>query len=336
MPKDLRIAARSATFIAEDLGRRGVAVDRVLREAGLQRADIADPETRVRYADLLRLVERAAAIAGDASYGLRLGAARELGDSGLLGFVMLNSSTLLEALTNLQRYCRVLGDGEDFEIEPAGPLVTVRFREADAALRGLRHNSDYIAALLVRACRDMTRRRLAPVRARFIHHRPDVPVAYAEYLGCPVEFGAAWDMLVFSADTMRLPVIGADSRLLRVLEDSCRRLLGPARRRPDLLRDVQAVLLGAIGKEPPRLDTVAQALAIGPKSLERRLRERGTSFSKLVEQVRSELSRQWLRDTDMSLDQIAYLAGYASTAAWLRAFKRWTGMTPGRFRRRRG
>jgi AraC-like DNA-binding protein len=130
-------------------------------------------------------------------------------------------------------------------------------------------------------------------------------------------------------------VVPADGRLLTVLEQSCRRLLGPARVRSDLLRDVRAVLLDGIGREPPRLGTVAAALKLGPKSLERRLRARRTSFSRMVDGVRGDLSRQWLRDTDMTLDQIAYLAGYASTAAWLRAFRRWTGITPTRFRRHR-
>ena len=63
---------------------------------------------------------------------------------------MLNSTTLLDAITNVQRYFRVVGEGEDIEVERMGPHVTLRFRETDQALRGLRHNSDYIAAIIVR------------------------------------------------------------------------------------------------------------------------------------------------------------------------------------------
>lgn len=335
MSDSLRIVARPATFIAADLRRRGLAVEPLLREVGLRRADIADPENRVPYQALLRLIECAAAVTGDANYGLQLGALRDQHDGGLLGFVMLNSATLLDAMANLQRYYRVIGEGEDFEIEGAGPTLTLRFRETDPAMRGLRHNSDYIAAMLVRACRDMTRKNVAPIRARFIHRRPKVAVAYAAHLGCPVEFAAEWDSLVFDAETMRLPVIGADRRLLSVLEDSCRRLLGPTRLRPDLLHDVRMVLLDGIGKHRLCLKTVAEALKLSPKSLERRLRARHTSFSRLADGLRGELSRQWLRDTDMTLDQIAYLVGYSATAAWLRAFRRWTGTTPTHFRRRR-
>ena len=66
---------------------------------------------------------------------------------------MLNSATLMDALGNLQRYFHVIGDGEDIEVERNGPQMILRFRETDAGLRGLRHNSDYMAAIIVRACR---------------------------------------------------------------------------------------------------------------------------------------------------------------------------------------
>ena len=141
----------------------------------------------------------------------------------MLGFLMLNSPTLFDALSNIQRYFRVLGEGEDIEIVRTGPHFTLRFRETDKALRGLRHNSEYIAAIIVRACRDMTRKRISPVRAEFMHGRPNAKVAYADYLGCSVKFHADWDALVYDTDTMQLPVIGADSALLKVLERACRK-----------------------------------------------------------------------------------------------------------------
>ena len=160
----------------------------------------------------------------------------------MLGFLMLNSPTLLDAITNAQRYFRVVGEGEDIEVERVGPHVTLRFRETDQALRGLRHNSEYIAAIVVRACRDMTRKRISPVRAEFMHGRPNAKVAYADYLGCPVKFHAEWDALVYDAETMRLPVIGADSKLFRVLERACQKILGPTPKKQDILHDVRELV----------------------------------------------------------------------------------------------
>ena len=230
MSQSHRIDARLATRVVSDLRRHGVNADSLLKEVGLRRADVSDPDNRIPYAAVLALIERAATTLGDASYGLRLGAAQEARDNGMLGFLMLNSPTLLDALSNAQRYFRVLGEGEDIEIERMGPHVTLRFRETDKALRGLRHNSEYIAAIIVRACRDMTRKRISPVRAEFMHGRPNAKVAYADYLACPVRFHADWDALTYDADTMHLPVIGADSKLSKVLERACQKILGPPQR----------------------------------------------------------------------------------------------------------
>src|SRR5205823_6933933 len=110
---------------------------------------------------------------------------------------------------NLQRYFHVVGDGEDIEVELNGPHLILRFRESDPAMRGLRHNSEYMAAIIVRACRDMTRKRISPARAEFMHSRPNSNVAYDQYLGCPVKYHSEWDAVIYDATTARLPVVGA-------------------------------------------------------------------------------------------------------------------------------
>ena len=332
MPKQHKIDARLATRVVSDLRRHGVNADGLLKEAGLRRADVSDPDNRIPYSATLALIERAATTLGDASYGLRLGAVQEAKDSGMLGFLMLNSATLLDALGNAQRYFRVLGEGEDIEIERTGPHVTLRFRETDKALRGLRHNSEYIAAILVRACRDMTRKRISPVRAEFMHGRPNAKVAYADYLSCPVKFHAEWDALVYDAETMRLPVIGADSKLFRVLERACQKILGPTPRKQDIRHDVRELVIDRLAKGAFQFDDVARELNMSSKTLERRLADRKTTFSALLDDARGGLAKHYLTDTDLRLEQIAYLTGYSEPAALVRAFRRWTGTTPMQFR----
>lgn len=330
----LKIAARPASFIVDELRRRGIDADPLLRDVGLSRPDLADPESRVSYAAVLGLAERAATATGDAGFGLRLGASIDLRESGLLGFVLLNSPTLLDTLGNLKRYFQVIGEGEDFEIERGGPTVTLRFRETDPELRGLRQNSDYLAAIVVRACRDMVRKRIVPKRAEFIHARPNGRVPYDDVLGCPVFFGKPWDALVFDAESMGLPVVGADDRLLKALEAACARILGPAPREHDLVHDVREILLDGLSRGRATLDAAATALGLSPKTLERRLAKEGTSFTKLLDSLRADLARQYLADTDFRLEQIAYLVGYSEPAALVRAFRRWTGTTPAAFRAR--
>jgi len=332
MPMPHKIEARLACRVVEDLRQQGVRADDLLKEVGLRRSDVADPEARVPYAAVLSLIERAATLLGDPSLGLRLGASHEARDSGLLGFVVLNSPTLMDALRNLQRYFHVVGEGEDIEVERVGPHIVLRFRETDAALRGLRHNSEYIAAILVRACRDMTRKRVSPVRAEFMHGRPNGKVAYTDYLGCPVRFQAEWDALVYDAATMRLPVIGADSKLFKVLERACQKILGPTPRKRDIQHDVRELVIEGLAKGAVQFDAVARKLNMSSKTLERRLAERKTTFSALLDDARSGLAKHYLTDTDLRLEQITYLTGYSEPAALVRAFRRWTGTTPMQFR----
>lgn len=332
MTRSQKIDARLAIKVVDDLRKHGVNVDNLIKEVGLRRTDVADPDTRIPYVAVLGLIERAASTLGDASYGLRLGAAHEARDSGLLGFVVLNSPTLLDAIANFQRYFYVVGEGEDIEVERMGSHVTLRFRETDRALRGLRHNSDYIAAVVVRACRDMTRKRISPVRAEFIHGKPHAEVAYADYLGCPVKFHAEWDALIYDADTMRLPVIGADNKLLKVLERACRNILGPTPKKKDILHDVRELVIDGLAKGTVHFDDIARELNMSSKTLERRLSDRDTTFTELTDEIRNGLAKRYLTDTDLRLEQIAYLTGYSEPAALVRAFRRWTGTTPMKFR----
>ena len=332
----LKIDARLACRVVDDLRRQRVSADALLKEVGLSRSDVVDPDARVPYAAVLGLIERAASMLDDVNYGLRLGTSYGLREGGLLGFVLLNSPTLMDAIANLQRYFRVVGDGEDLKIEQNGPHVVVRFRETESALRGLRHNSEYIAAILVRAFRNMTRKAISPVRVEFMHARPNARVGYDRYLGSPVRFGTEWDALIYDVDATRLPVIGADDKLLKVLERACRQIVGPAPRKKDLVHDTRELVMQRLTKGAVRIDDIARDLGMSSKTLERRLSAQDRSFSTLLDDVRSGLAKQYLSDTDLRLEQVAYLTGYSEPAALVRAFKRWTGTTPMQYRERQG
>src|SRR5262249_17697657 len=197
----------------------------------------------------------------------------------------------------------------------------LRFRETDPDLRGLRHNSEYLAAVLVRLCRDVTRKRISPLRAEFMHGQPNAKVKYAEYLGSPVKFHAGWDALVYSPEVMPLPVLGADKKLLRVLENACRKVLGPTPKRRDLVHEVRELIIDRLAKGNIEIDDIASEVNTSSKTLVRRLAERGVTFSKLLEDIRCDLAKRYLADTDFRLEQIAYLVGYAEPPVLARAFK---------------
>lgn len=326
------IEARWAIRIADDLRRAGIALDGLLKEVGLSRSDLGDPETRIAYPAFVGLIERAAMLLGEPDYGLKLGANCDLRDNGLLGFIALNSPTLGDALANVERYVAVTNEGIDAVFEHDSQGMALRFREADPALRGLRHNSEHAAARIARGARELTRRKALPRRVDFMHSRPNVAVDYESVLGCPVRFQAKWDGVVFSDDTLRLPVSSADYKLLQVLESACRRIIGRNPRRQDLVHSVREYVVQHLAKGAVSFDAVARHVGMSSRTLERRLGERGTSYRALVDDVRFDLAKYYLADTDFRLQQIAYLLGYSEPAPLVRAFRRWAGCTPRQYR----
>jgi AraC-like DNA-binding protein len=131
---------------------------------------------------------------------------------------------------------------------------------------------------------------------------------------------------------MALPVIGADDKLLGVLQRACERTLGPRPTQADLVHDVRTLVLESLTKGATQVDAIARQLNMSSKTLERRLGERGKTYSALLDEIRSDLAKRYLADTDFRLEQVAYLTGYSEPAALVRAFKRWTGQTPIQYR----
>jgi AraC-like DNA-binding protein len=329
-----KIHARTAGFIVDDLRRRRLAVDKLLQEVGLRKADLSDPENRLPQTPVFHLMERAASLAGDASYGLRLGASLDPRDRGVLGFIVLKLAHFDRRHEQHTALYKVGREGHDCEVERYGSHVAFRFRVADPALRGLRHTSEYLAATVVRGCRHLTCQSISPVRTEFIHDEPEERVEYAKFLVCPVKFGAEWDAVIYAEETTRLPVKGADIKLLEVLEATCKKLLGPTPEGRDLVREVRHLIIERLPTGSASINAIAGQLGVSSKTLERRLAEQGESFSALLDRTRFNAVTHYLEDPDMRLTQVAYLAGYTEAAALVRAFKRWTGETPARFRER--
>ena len=326
------IESRWATFIASDLLNAGHSLDGLLGEVGLSRTDIASSDGWISYAAFMHLIERAALLLAEPAYGLKLGASHDVRDNGMLGFIAANSPTLGDALANVERYISVTNEGTDAALEPAGPTSALRFRDANPTLRKLRQNSERVSALFVKGARELTRRKATPVRVEFIHRRPNESIDYEGILGCPVRFQADWDAVVFSEETLRLPVIAADNRLLRTLEAACRKIIGRQPPKDDLIHSVREYVVQRLEKGAPPFDDLARHLNMSSKTLERRLGERNTSYRALVGDIRRDLAKHYLANTGLRLHQIAYALGYSEPGPLVRAFKRWTDSTPMQYR----
>ncbi len=331
-------------LLVDALGAQGVAAAAVLAGSGLAPAALLDTATRVSVRQLLAVHANALRLAPEPGFALRTGLRTRITHFGLYGYALLASATARQAIDFALRY-RAL----------ASPLVGLHFvhragtAEAvwvfddplelgrDSALR--RFVVELQLGTQLALHRDLLGAALVPRRVRLRDAAPAHAGLLRELLGCPVDFDADADELCFDAAWLEHPLAFASPVNAELARRTCDQLLAEMEHARDAARPagmaarVAALLLRSPGQFPDAA-AVATSLGLHERSLRRRLQAEGRSFQALRDEVRCQLARDYLRDTQMSTEDIAAALGFGDAANFRHAFKRWTGESPGAVRRR--
>lgn len=152
--------------------------------------------------------------------------------------------------------------------------------------------------------------------------------------GAPVAFGAARSALVLPARALALPNVQSTRTLESFLEETPHRLVVPSFLPPSTAERLRALLGARPGEAPPTADDAARVLGLSPSTLRRRLAAEGTSWRALKDASRRDVALRYVVDTDLPFAEIAALLGFDEPSTFFRAFRRWTGTTPTRYRAR--
>jgi AraC-like DNA-binding protein len=325
-----------ARQLAAELKLRGHPAKRLLTQVGLDERNLNADGARIPFAKHAAFFELAAEVTGDNCLGLHFGQTRDTRDAGLIGYVGLSSPTLMDAIKNVSRYRRVLGDALEIEFDALEERGRLRWWFHGAASQSPRQSLEFWATNLLRAFREMSGRNVAPASLSFAHPRAEDIKEFERFFGCSVSFGCQENIIAMKLSDLHLPLVAADHRLLAVLRRYCEDLLtrhfAPP---PPLVERVERLIADRLAHREAKLDTVATELGVSPRSLSRKLAELDTSFNGIVESLRKELARRYLQESNLSVTEIAFLLGYSEVSTFNHAFKRWTGNTPAAFRRGR-
>lgn len=310
--------------------RRGIDPGMALAEAGIAAEAARDPAGRVSADQLERLSDLAMRALDDEALGWF---SRRLpwGSYGLLLRASLTAPTLDIALRRWCRHHALLTEDVRITPEISDIDATARITEAvdlgpfrEFCLVSLLRNLHGVACWLVDS-------RIPLVGARFPFPAPPHAGAYARMFGGAIVFGAAEASLSLDAGYLRLPVLRDDASLRALLR---RPLPLMARRyRQDRLLSRRIVRVLAAGGDAPEAPRLAEALNVSLRSLQRHLREEGTSLTALRAEARRLRAETLLRRADLPIKRVARLVGYGDESSFGRAFRAWTGRTPAEFRR---
>lgn len=277
-----------------------------------------------------RVLECAARDVDDPCLGMHLGAALDFRAIGTIFHAVVNAPSVGVALGNLVRYQSSFTRGFSCFYEP-GPMVAVGFVLGQPPAEGLRHLAELCVAIVVRTMKSLVGERWRAEAVRFEHTPYDAPTVYARTFGCTPTFGHARTELVITHEVAAELIPYADRQLLPVVEQRLKRL--PAADDP-LLHALYTSLVHTLCDGTPTVDEVAQRLRMSPRTLQRRLADRGTSYRRVLGDVRRQVATEYLQSSDMSLLEVALLLGYGGLSAFDHAFRGWTGETPSACRQR--
>ena len=312
------------------LTERGLDVDATLRAAGLSREAVSSLENRLPHEAMRSFWESAAITAHDRSFGVHVAETLPRGAYDLFDYVFSTAATVGEGLERLTHYVRLIYDRSNLRllVEPGRARLTRR------TPRPAPQYDEFSMTLLLVRSRQASGTHWVPEHIAFQHEHDGSAAELARVFGCPVVFGAPDTELQFAPDVLRLPHRASDSRLLAILTRYADSLLTAVPHRGDLVASVSSSIAHRLAKRLPTLAATAATLHLPPRTLQRRLAESGVSHSDLVDEVRREVALKYLCQAGLGISEIAYLLHFADASAFHRAFKRWTGETPVRYRRR--
>ncbi|HET8731341.1 MAG TPA: AraC family transcriptional regulator ligand-binding domain-containing protein [Moraxellaceae bacterium] len=280
------------------------------------------------------LLMRTVALRPEAGTPLAIGALVKPRHVGVLGYLVLASKTLAEALQAYQRYERLFYGANLAEVVIDGAEVEIRWPPHELLPASL-HDIVAIAALVTFMNQQVAS---PPPPTRVVFTLPPPPPAeqavYEAFFECPVAFGEPQTRVRIPLAYLALPMLHSDPGLRLLLDQQAQALVAAMPDADAFDRSLQQTLLSLLPEGGASVARVAEALHVSVRTLQRRLDGRGVTWQQVLDRSREELARHYLADRALTLSEIALLLGFSEQSAFTRAFRRWTGETPVQVRKR--
>jgi len=303
------------------------------RELNIDTTKFFRPGARIVFSKMNELWRRSAELTKDPEFGLKVGARVGPGDFFVLGHAWLASDTLHDGMQRLCRFINVLSTiGSHMYIQPQGDsyVLVETGNERLVDPQQVAMDAGHIA--LLRMCDFVTPKKVRPLNVALRQPASASPVDYEKFLECPVSFDAEAEVWTFASSDVEVALSGAVPDVAdatdRIAENYIASLDEGA-----VAHDVRHALIQALPSGHVDQETIAQKLYRSRSTLQRQLGAEGTSYRQILESTRQALAEKYLQGGEHSQAQVAFMVGFSDQSNFARAFKRWTGKSPGEFQK---
>ena len=332
-PMPPTVATTSTLAMVRAAEGRGIETGDILRSAALPRQTIEDPDARIPGATVLAVWNALRERTGDPALQLTAPTVLPFGAYRVIEYMVVASPTVGEAMSRFARFFALIADAVSITTGAEGAEHHFTVATADGGPVPPLY-VDYIFAAVVGRIRMKANPALAVHRVDLRHPAPLDRSPYTTVFRSPVRFGAAHDRLCFTDADWNSRMPHADAALAHILEQHARVL---AERLPGgesgIVSEVQRAVAASFPEDASGAD-VARALCVSERTLQRKLVAAGTTFRDVSNSVRRELAEGYLADRQVSIAEVAFMLGFSDQSSFNRAFRRWTGESPGHWRKR--
>ena len=332
------ISASNSVFAAIVDGAPVTDTERLelIAAAGLSAEAIHDMTARSSVIALSRLWNRVLGVTGDDFIGLTIGASVSGERFGLAVHAAQHAEQFRQALVEFSKYTSLLLNLFECQVEETPPIARFVARLRWDVFGLERHAVDVAFAALVKWAREHLAAPIVVREIRLVHALAFARGVYERMFAAPAVFGASRNELVFDAAILDEPVHPRDPQLGLLLARYASQELSRIPAITGLPSRLAQVLRRQL-EEGGNVDvaSVASELGIPVRSLQRRLADHATSFSALLDETRRSLAPALLTEPENNVEQAGFRLGYSEPTAFIRAFKKWYGVTPGSYRRAR-
>ena len=332
-----KMSAGYACVLVKMLSAQGLDVDRLCLESGLDRnlADISG--SFCERSAIYRLLDLAAQACGDPDIGLKTAEHFHPGMFQIVGYTMMSSSNLKNAFERLVHFSPLIGTG--FTLFIVQEQQDYRLATFDHHQRGSinpRQYTDASLAALLGVYRWLSgSTSLKPLSVEFSYPQPKDTRKHQQLFGCELRFGAAYDSILFDGEELLRPLTTANEALAKLHHSYANAQL-------DLLNESTMVCMTRVlitkrlslehSQVPCNMESIAAALSISKRTLQRALERAGTQFTDILNYVRQQLADFYLRHSHFNVQHVTHLLGFHDHSSFNKACLRWFGMTPGEYR----
>ena len=292
--------------------------------------DSEEYEGYVEFHEFSRLFDAAEKLMGDPCIGLKVGTNFLTRHWGRLGYLVMAGENGLEGVQYIQRFARIVTNGLDIQWHWDKNELACEFTVLDPA--SSHHVADYFVASSLTLARATNNDHFGFKSVSFRHGDNGHGDEYRRVLACPCYFDAPKNLIVSDIANLSLESQYRDPRLKKILEEHAQQVLQNLASGDELLARIRQFVLAELPNGVPALKAVCERVGQNERTLQRSLAKMGLNFQDVVDELRMNMAIEYIRNDYNFLD-IAMMLGYSEQSAFHRAFKRWTGMPPSRYKK---